>query len=178
MKKICFCILILVCLLTVSCSSNKEPGEDPTPAVSAEPTSEPQVTAKPELRSINYYIADPSLGEIVVETAFAETDSELLPDQVMEFIIDSMSDHSIDIDYEEITISGEDESKVLTVDFDQSIKDVSPYGEEFERLLLDAVAQSMLDNFPECRHISYLIGGEAYKTDNCDFEKGYFYMDR
>ncbi|MBP5159273.1 MAG: GerMN domain-containing protein [Lachnospiraceae bacterium] len=172
-------MLISVCLLTAACSRDvPEPGQDPEPTASVVPSAEPVAPTEGAIRSINYYIADPALGEIVVETAFVETDRELVPDQIMEFIIDSMSDRSIDIDYEEVTESGEDGAKVLTVDFTSSIRNVGSYGGEFERLLLDAVAQSLLDNIPDSMHISFLIEGEAYKTDNCDFEKGYFYMDR
>lgn len=184
-KFISILLLLLLCLLLsfAGCRSNINGNNDnkpdspatstPTPTASLVITDSPD-NSTTELKSVNYYIVDPQTHELMVATAYVPAESALTPEQLMEFIIDSMADYFIIVDYDSVELDG----KVMTVSLTEEIENIAEENETLETAILDAIAQSMLDNIADCSSVSFNIMGGPYHTVNRQFETGYIYMDK
>lgn len=185
MKKVLMLLsALLLCICLISCNEKKEVQEKGPVATAVPSTPTPTVpilVGQKEdgddltmIKSVSYYVADPDTNEILPQTAFISADSELTPEQLMEFFADSMADYSVEINYNGVSL----ENKVVTLDFTEDMKQIAKRSDTLEKAVLDAVAQTMLDNFEECRGVSFLMDGGPYDSGNRYFEVGFIYMDR
>ncbi len=67
---------------------------------------------------------------------------------------------------------------VVTVDFDATSPPVSQVGASIEGLILDAFGQSLLDNVPGCKGISFTVDGGMYSSGHFEFAPDEIYMRR
>lgn len=123
--------------------------------------------------AIVYYSVDTSAMQVVALKSILKPGEELNPENVIDLVIDALSDESIELGIEKITVDG---TKYI-VSFTDSIKDVAELGADTEDIVLDAIAQSLLDNFEGCKSIIYRIENKAYSTVNNSFSLDQIYMD-
>lgn len=183
-KKIIYvaCILVIMLLL---CSCHKR---QPRPfltkediakelaskdAVDDEPDEANVITGEDfNLIGINYYTVNVATNAVICSTSMISDVTEVTPMLIADMIIDSLNDESLTLGVISAELSGE----TCIVDFDDSIRAYAD-NPDFEDAILDAIAQSILDNVEDCNSIVYRIMGKEYITENNSFSLNYVYMD-
>lgn len=178
------CLIICVMILALAgCSSedvNPDSGnqDDTTVSVNTEKDENEQkivgsIGDSEYIYKVKFYSIDTENKALVDGVAAVSSKSEIVPMQALELVRASLEDNSVLISFKDAYI----EDGICTINFDSSIKAVSSSDVELEELILDASAQTILDNFSECIGVKVLIDGQAYSTDGFNFDKDYIYMD-
>ena len=175
-------LCVFLCAGISSCTHAKEPVPlvEPTQAVTSnEPDNEPEITktipGKDDTKvvTLRYYTVSGD-GQLERATSMVQDTTAITPELVLDFLIDSLEDESLVLKVESVTIA----DSVCVISFDDTIYDIASEGERIEDAVLDAIAQSILDNVPEVSSVRYLINGGKYVTDNNSFTQDSAYMDR
>lgn len=125
------------------------------------------------LENIVYYTVDSASAEVKALNALIIGGDVKLPWRIVELVLNSLADESIEVNILSVIINDE----VCVIDFDDSIQDVASMGAGIENAVLDAFAQSMLDNFDDCGSVIFRINSKPYKTKNNSFGLNQIYMD-
>lgn len=125
------------------------------------------------LIAVRFYSVNASNATVRNSTVMEREDLVITPELILGYLIDSLEDESVTLSYNSVTM----ENGGVVIDFDDSIRRIAKSSAELENAVLDAAAQSILDNVEGCVSITYHINGGAYTTDNISF--GYYdtYMD-
>ncbi|MCR5324680.1 MAG: hypothetical protein K6E85_15595 [Lachnospiraceae bacterium] len=171
--------LIFVCAFSMSCTSKEPPVVDPD--ITQQPIDEkddPKATSyevlnNPEVTKIGYYSVD-STGKIKRATSLVVNSASITPELILSYFVDSLEDESIELSIDNVTV----ENNICKISFDDSIKDVASMGKNVETAVLDAAAQSILDNIDDVTGVSFCIKGEKYWTKNYTFTLNSIYMGK
>lgn len=129
-------------------TTNQEEDATPTPSVM-------QPSANVDLQ---VYTVNVDTGNIDTTTALLTQDTEITPALIVNTVVESMADQSIDVGIDEITTKGD----AVIVSFTKNNAPVI----EYEAAILDAIAQSLIDNLKEYSKVIYRIEGKAYVSDH------------
>lgn len=175
---ICLIGFILICLFLASCTK-KDPDTDP--AITQQPTNidekdDPKATSyevlnNPQVTKIGYYSVDTS-GKIKRATSLVNDSASVTPELILSYFVDSLEDESIVLEIDDVSVQDE----ICRISFNDSIYDVSSMGKIVETAVLDAAAQSILDNIDDVTGVSYYINNKQYSTNNYSFELNSIYM--
>lgn len=179
MRRFSFILLLILCsLLIFSCG----PASDDGPVVQPEgqsttgdvPTQTvPELTDAPGgLVRLKYYTVSASSHSIKNAVVLVGSKYEITPSRIIGLIVDSLEDQSVIVDIDSVSII----DGVCVIDFDTSIRSISEKDTQLENAILDACAQSILDNISDCTAVSYKIDGGAYTTDGHSFAEDQIYM--
>lgn len=145
-------------------TSGGEDAADPTPSVTFFPQG---------ITNVTYYTLSEEL-ETVEVTSPLTGDGEMTPEELVAYVTATMEDVSVTVQVDGVT--AEDTS--IVVDFSGESVPVRYANTRLEGAILDALAQSLLDNFPEYSGVIFRAGGQAYQSENRSFERDYIYMGR
>jgi hypothetical protein len=158
-------------------SSNNESTPEGTSSIetkqSTEPTptpSEIQPTASIELP---LFTVNVDTGEIEAVTALVPADTEITPDLIVEKVIESMADRSLEVGIEAVSTEG----KAVIVSFYKDKAPLSEMGSGYEAAILDAIAQSLIDNLEDYNKVIYRAEGEAYTSGHFEFDINDVYLE-
>jgi len=130
--------------------------EDILQSENATPTSTSiQPTSNIDLQ---VYTVDSDLGEIEPVTAAVPAGSEITPQLIVDTVVESLADQSINIVVKDVTTKDD----IVIVNFD---KDNTPYknlGSDYEGAILDAIAQSLIDDLKDYKKVIFRVDGGAY----------------
>ncbi|HWT75516.1 MAG TPA: GerMN domain-containing protein [Mobilitalea sp.] len=127
-----------------------------TTADSITPT--PTAVQPTENMELPIYIVDAENGDIVPVTPLIPKGSEVTPELIVDKVIESMADQSIIIGTKNVTTKDD----AIIVNFD---KDKTPYknlGSGYEAAILDAIAQSLIDNLDTYNKVIYRVDDGPY----------------
>ena len=186
MKKRAFTLIFLIgfiiaCAFTVSCRKKDPAVTDPD--VTQQPTNidekeDPKATSyevlnNPEVTKIGYYSVDSS-GKIKRATSLVVDPSSITPELILSYFVDSLEDESIMLEIDDVSV----ENNICHISFNDSIYDVASMGKNVETAVLDAAAQSILDNIENVTGVSFYIKNKKYSTANYDFTLNSIYMGK
>lgn len=178
---------LLVGLLLLSCSSFLFGCKTDTPPSGVEVTKAPTVTVAPPsvtvtevpgdehpggLIRVTYYTVNASNASIKSAMVIVGSRLEVTPKKLVDLVVDSLSDQSVILSVDDISV--EDGNCIIS--FTDSIVTLAARGDHLEDAILDACAQSVLDNIPDCKSVMYRINGEAYVTSGHTFSKDHIYL--
>lgn len=176
------CILLFVMLLLTACEQTGQevPNVLPTvtPAVeNSVPVAEITPTDKidfqlSEMKEIYYYTVNPDSFETEAVSAMVQSDYADQPEELMILVADSLEDAGYEVGVNSVTLDGEN----VIVDLMTDMCPVIGLTEEEEKAVLDAIAQSLLDNFVQQNGVVFQVMGEAYRSENFSFGQYYVYM--
>lgn len=139
-------------------------GENTTPVPSSiQPNANIELTV---------YVVDADTGEIEPVTALIPKSSEITPELIVTTVVESMADQSIDIGIDEVIPEGD----TVIVSF---MKDRAPYsnlGSGYEGAILNAIAQSLIDNLTDYSKVIYRVEGKAYVSGAFEYGIDDVYM--
>lgn len=180
-------MLVLLCLFM--CTAEKEDDAKKAPVVTMTVTPVPtKVFSIPDdndktdngentrrLKIIEYYTITGS-GSARIDTAenLVEENIIVTPELIVDFCLNSFTDEEIELEVSHIkTVDG-----ICTIDFDDSIKAVAEEAGKTEDSILNALAQSVLDNCEEVDKVTFTINGGGYITANRTINLGEAYLSR
>ncbi len=175
-RKVIIAILLISVLLLTSCDASID-SNIVTPTITSFISDTPEVTGnvKPkELRPLQYYSLSESAQEKEAKTALVSSQDVVTPEFILTLVTDAMDELGIDVVIDFVKTVNE---KVY-ISFSGSSSFLKDIDNELEIEILDAVAQSILDNFTEYSKVIYQIDGGAYSSSNNHFDENEVYLER
>ncbi len=181
-----FCLLLFFVLFTIGCSHSDQEENKVAPTETALITQTPPITqageaATPtekidfilsEMKEIYFYTVNPDTFETEAVSAVVQSDFAEDPNELILLICDSLEDVGYEIGIKSAKLDGDN----VVVDFYSGTCPVAGLTEEEEKAVLDAIAQSLLDNLVEQNGVVFQVMGEAYESENFSFGQYYVYM--
>jgi len=96
--------------------------------------------------------------------ALVPADKEITPQLIVDTVVDSMADRSIFIGIESVTTEGD----TVIVSFSSDKAPLKDVGAGFETAILNAIAQSIVDNLDEYNKVIYRVEGGPYKSGHLE----------
>lgn len=149
-------------------NENTDKSEDITNGVT--PTSAPTQSVA-TIEEFTVYSVNADSGNIEMVTALTPVGSELTPELIVSTVVEAMADQSINIGIDSVTSEGD----TVIVSFEKDKTPYSNYGSGYEAAILDAIAQSLLENPDGCNKVIYRVEGEAY-GGSFEMDIDYVYM--
>ncbi len=179
---------IIICSILVLCvfAGCKRPSEDgPGPTATPElsitqdvkptgTTQAPLTVAPTDSTELPIYTLSGDFSELAAVTAMVDAQQEITEALVVDAVVDALADNAIYVRVN--SVSNTDD--VVTVDFDATSPPVSQVGAGIEGLILDAFAQSLLDNVSSCKAICFSVDGGDYASGHFEFSKEDVYLRR
>ena len=134
----------------------------PTPAA-IQPTDNIDLTV---------FTVNADTGDIEPVTALLPKGSKITPEIIVNTVVEAMEDQSIMVGIESITTK----DKAVIVSF---YKDKAPIAEiyaGYEAAILNAIAQSLIDNLDNYSQVIYRVEGKAYQSGFFDLDIDYVYF--
>ena len=124
-------------------------------------------------KEISIYSMNASSTQKEAITALVPESTEITPNLIVEMVEDAMADASFVIGIDSVTINND----TVIVSFRDDKPPVVNVSKEAETAILDAIAQSLLDNLQDYTKVNFRILGNSYQTDNYSFDLNYIYME-
>lgn len=178
------CLLLFLMLFIVGCSSHEDDATKVIPTIPptvALPDFQENTVTTPtqaidfelsELVEVFYYTVNPDTYETEAVSSVIKSDVANNPQMLISLIADSLEDAGYEVGIQSAALDGEN----VVVDFVANTCPVTGLMEEEEKAVLDAIAQSLLDNLAEQSGVVFQIMGDAYESDNFSFGPNYVYM--
>jgi hypothetical protein len=119
------------------------------------------------------YTVNVDTGEIEAETALVPADTKITPDLIVEKVVESMADRSIEVGIEKVSYEGD----AVIVSFYKDKAPLSEMGSVYEAAILDAIAQSLIDKLEDYKKVIYRAEGEAYISGHFEFDLNDIYLE-
>ena len=181
-KMVLIMLAVVLAAAVLACRTNPDDNPDHRVTAGPEPTGRqdvievtPRVTSGEHLKlfGLHIYTVNATTESVINQTVMLSEDTEITPALLIDYISEALKDESINLSFESV----EYEDGCCVVDFDDSIFTIASKSASLEDAVLDAIAQSILDNVDGCLKIIYRIKGAAYSTVNRTFDYNYVYMD-
>lgn len=140
---------------------------------SSDTSSEGEPAADDEL-SIYTVDTQEGSGDIIPVTAIITEGDKITPEFIVEKVVESLADQAITIDTPEVT----QEKTATIVNFK---KNAAPYNKkyaEYEENILNAFAQSLIDNLEDYDKVIFRVEGKPYKSANFKFGLNQAFMEK
>ena len=157
-------------------SETKKPSATSAPdaPITLTPTIDDPLTVAPsKTTEVPIYTISGDLTELTAVTALV-SEENITEQIVTEAVIEALEDSLIYVKVNNVFYK----DNVVTVDFAATSPPVSQVGASIEGLILDAFGQSLLDNVPGCKGISFTVDGGMYSSGHFEFETDEIYMRR
>lgn len=150
-------------------SADSYPSQETTDSNKNEVTSEPVGT-----KQITIYTISDTSGEVEVYPALISEDTDLTPELIVDMVTDALADSSIIVDIDKVT----EKDDTVIVSFKSGNPPVEGVGSGTETAILDAYAQSLVDNFKDkYPKVIFQLDGKAYSSGHYLFKLDEVYLD-
>lgn len=174
-KKLFLFVLAITSFLLTACQKD-EPSESdfitPPPVATEIVQPTPEVTFTPaKLKTITYYTISDAMAKEEA-TAVLPAETVLTPEYLVEYVTDTMTDASVYVRVDSVTV----EDKLVIVSFQEDSAPVCDTGERLEGEILDAIAQSILENLEEYSGVVFRVMDEGYCSENRSYDRNSVYL--
>lgn len=145
-------------------------GSVPTDIVSPTPSAIKPVAGS----ELPIYTINEDTGDIEAVTATIQQGVELTPVLIVETVVESMADKSLKIGIESITTKDD----IIIVSFYKDQPPLMNVGAGIEGGILDAIAQSLIDNLANYNKVVYRMEGKAYISGHIELGIDEVYFKR
>lgn len=139
--------------------------------VPATPTQQVEFVLS-EKKEIYFYTVNPETLETEAVSAVVDEEFADEPEELMILVMDSLEDAGYEIEIRSALVDGDN----VVVDFSADMHPARGLEKQEEKAVLDAIAQSLLDNLVGQSGVVFRIMGEAYESENFSFGLYYVYM--
>ncbi len=175
---------VFLCMIYVcACSNGVDKDDDnlgvkitETPSVLASPTTEiePTIEELNKFKELSIYTIDGETAEKIALTAVVSADREIDPKLIVDKVVESMADQAFMIGIDSVTTQDD----AIIVSFLDNQPPVMNVGSSVEGEILDAIAQSLLDNLEDKYHkVIYRVMGEAYVSGHFAYDINHVYLE-
>lgn len=100
--------------------------------------------------------------EIEPATAMIPEKEKITPRLIVDTVVEALEDQSISVGINDVTSKGD----TVIVSFNKDMAPLKNVGSKYESAILNAIAQSLVDNLKECHKVIYRVEGKAYKSSH------------
>ena len=184
MRKKIGMILSCILVLCMFAGCNKT-STDHLPTPTDIPGNSITLTPNPSENDVTLTVAPSSTTELPIYTLSGDfnelieltalvAEEDITEQVVTDAVTEALAGSAIYVTVNQVTRKGD----VVTVDFSASTPPVSQVGASIEGLILDAYGQSLIDNVPACKGVSFTVDGGNYASGHFEFDENYIYMRR
>lgn len=153
-------------------SSNEDPDNNPD-SKKEDNDSTPEPVLPVATKEIMIYTFNDVNFNVESAVALVPQEKELTPELVVDMVVLSFTDRMVEvgIDY----VSGKDDTVIISF-----TEEEAPYvdsGSGLEGAILDALAQSIVENFPEYPKVIFRVEDKAYSSGHYEFKIDEVYLD-
>ncbi len=127
---------------------------------------------KMTLHKISYYTIRLSDLTITNTETILPVGIEINPKLICEYVLYSLEDEGIETDINDTRIAGE----LCIVDMDKSIYDIAGKNAKLEKLILDVISTSIIDNCEKVKSVTFTAEGKDYSSANINLKSGRVYL--
>ncbi len=179
-RTVCLLVALMMTAVLFACTKKPDPpGQDPSITPELTPRADvadvtPVLTGKDfKLVPLMIYSVNATSESVINKTIMLDENTDVTPELIIDYITEGLKDESVKLSFAGIEYN----NGRCIVDFDDSIISIAKTSANLEDAVLDAIAQSVLDNVKGCMEIVYRINGQKYSTANRTFDLDYVYMD-
>lgn len=110
------------------------------------------------------YTVNVDSAEIEAVTAVVQEDLEISPELIVTKVTESMADQSLNLGVESVTIENDN----IVISFYSDQPPLSGVGGGLEEAILNAIAQSLMDNLTDYRGVIFRTEGKAYVSGHIE----------
>lgn len=132
------------------------------------PTVKPVAT-----KEISIYTINEETKAVESAVALVPADSEITPELIIDQVTDSLADSLVEIGVDTVTTKKD----AVIVSFKSDQPPLTNVGGGLEKSILDAVAQSLVDNLKDYPKVIFRVEGQAYSSKNYSFGLDQVYLD-
>ncbi len=143
-----------------------------TSGLAASPSPTPVAIQPTANTDLSVYTVDPETGDVKPVVAMISTDSEINPSLIVETVLESLADQSIIVGVKDVTT----EDNKIIVNFDKELTPYNNMGSGYEAAILNAIAQSLIDNSKVHSKVIYRVDDKAYESGVFSFGINEVYM--
>jgi len=125
-------------------------------------TPTPSVIQPVANRELPIYSINVETGDIEPATALIPEKEKITPDLIVNTVVESMADQSITVGIDSVTTKKD----AVIVSFKGNQAPYKNMGAGFEGAILNAIAQSLIDNLKDYSKVIYRVDNEAYVSDH------------
>ncbi len=148
----------------ITATADTEVDATPTPPAVILPTS----TIDLPIYTVN------ESGDLAAVTAVIPAESELTPRMIVDNVIEALEDQSITVTVKDVTTKDD----AIIVNFDKENPPYNNLGSGFEAAVLNAIAQSLIDNLDAYNGVIYRVDDKEYASGVFEFEIDEVYFRR
>ncbi len=137
------------------------------------PTTSTEIQELDDQRLLSIYSIDSQSEEKISVTAMVSSGKEITPEMIVDKVVESMVDETFMIGIDEVTTEGD----AVIVSFLEGQPPVTNVASSVENEILDAIAQSLLDNLDDYHKVIFRIMGGAYQSDHIELDLNTVYME-
>lgn len=124
-------------------------------------------------KEISIYTMNESTLNVESVVALISQDTELTPELIVGLVVDSLEDRLVEVGIDEITTKED----TVIVSFLSDKAPLVNVGSGLEGTILDAIAQSLVENLPEYPKVIYRVEGKEYSSGHFIFGMDEVYLD-
>ena len=124
-------------------------------------------------REISIYTINQDTLGVESVIALVPADSENTPQLIIDQVIDSPADNLVQIGVDEVTT----QKDTVIVSFKSDQPPLTNVGSALEKTILDAIAQSLVDNLKDYPKVIFRVEGKPYSSGHYSFGPDQIYLD-
>jgi hypothetical protein len=177
-RKLTVILVLFLIVLTTACTNKVEVKKDTSITIVTPSAGQDKQTAKSAVtpsatKEISIYTMNENTQDVESVSAFVSEDTKITPEFIVDKVADSLAERLIDVGIDSVTT----EKDTVIVSFLSDAPPVVQVDLTVETTILDAIAQSLVDNLPEYPKVIFRIEGKEYKSDNLSFGLNSVYLD-
>ncbi len=177
-RKLTVILVLFLIVLTTACTKKVELKKDSSITIVTPSAAQDKETAKATVtptatKEISIYTMNENTQDVESVSAFVSEDTKITPEFIVDKVADSLAERLIDVGIDSVTT----EKDTVIVSFLSDAPPVVQVDLTVETTILDAIAQSLVDNLLEYPKVIFRIEGKEYKSDNLSFGLNSVYLD-
>lgn len=177
-RKLTVILVLFLMVLTAACTKRAEVKKDSsvtivTPSAAKEKEADKFGVAPAATKEISIYTMDENTQDVESVSAVVNADTEITPELIVDMVSDSLAERLVDVGIDSVTT----DKDAVIVSFKSDTPPVVKVDLTVETTILDAIAQSLVDNLPEYPKVVFRVEGKEYKSDNLSFGLNDVYLD-
>lgn len=156
-------------------SSNRVESVDSekTTEITSSEVNNPDVIAPVKQKEVNIYSMDETSLDVVAAVGLVSEETVLTADIIVDMVVESFSDRLVSIGIDSVTT----ENDTVIVSFKKDQAPLYNSGSTLEGTILDAIAQSLVDNLKDYPKVIFRVEGNAYASGHFEFAMNEIYLD-
>ncbi|MGB8455383.1 MAG: hypothetical protein WCD89_24015 [Anaerocolumna sp.] len=124
-------------------------------------------------KEVSIYTINENTQGVESVVALVPEDSEITPRLIIDLVQDSLTDRSIVVGIDKITT----EKDTVIVSFKSGQPPLINVSSDLEKTILDAIAQSLVDNLVDYPKVVFRVDGQAYSSANFSYGLNEVYLN-